>query len=178
MKAATGATPRWPEFEGRETAHVVDAWQVLQGEVKPGKSVLVADWRADWIGIGVAERLAQAGHSVTLAVNGYMPGQTIQMYVRDASIARLHRLGVECVPYVRLFGADEDTVYLQHLMSGEPVIREGVDTLVLCQGHTPDGSVEAILRDMDLEYHLAGDCLSPRTAEEAVWEGLKLGMKL
>ncbi|MCI5094685.1 MAG: FAD-dependent oxidoreductase [Rhodobacteraceae bacterium] len=175
---ATGATPRWPEFEGRETAHVVDAWQVLQGEVKPGKSVLVADWRADWIGIGVAEQLAQAGHSVTLAVNGYMPGQTIQMYVRDASIARLHRLGVECVPYVRLFGADEDTVYLQHLMSGEPVIREGVDTLVLCQGHTPDGSVEAILRDMDLEYHLAGDCLSPRTAEEAVWEGLKLGMRV
>jgi NADPH-dependent 2,4-dienoyl-CoA reductase/sulfur reductase-like enzyme len=174
--AATGATPRWPGFEGRDSAHVLDAWQVLSGEAKPGKSVLVADWRADWIGIGVAEKLAQEGHSVKLAVNGYMPGQTIQMYVRDASIGRLHRLGVEMIPYVRLFGADEDSVYLQHIMSNEPVICEGIDTLVLAQGHTPENTVEEALRDMAVEYHLVGDCISPRTAEEAVFEGMKAGL--
>lgn len=175
---ASGATPRWPAFEGRDSAHVVDAWQVLRGEVKVGPSAVVADWRADWIGIGVAEMLAQQGCSVTLAVNGYMPGQTIQMYVRDASIARLHKLGVTMVPYVRLFGADEDTVYLQHLMSGEPVICEGVDTLVLAQGHTPDTSVETMLRALGLPHHLIGDCIAPRTAEEAVLEGLRIGRAL
>ena len=172
---ATGATPRWPEFEGRDVAHVVDAWQVLQGQANVGKSVVVADWRADWIGIGVAELLAQNGHSVKLAVNGYMPGQTIQMYVRDASIGRLHQLGVEMVPYVRLFGADEDSVYLQHIMNNDPVICEGVDTLVLCQGHTPANTVEEMVRRMGLEHHLVGDCIAPRTAEEAVLEGLKAG---
>ncbi len=172
---ATGATPRWPEFEGHESAHVVDAWQVLRGEVKVGPSAVVADWRADWIGIGVAEMLAAQGCSVKLAVNGYMPGQTIQMYVRDASIGRLHKLGVEVIPYVRLFGADEDTVYLQHLMSGEAVICEGVGTLVLAQGHTPDNGVETIVRDLGLPHHLVGDCISPRTAEEAVLEGLRIG---
>ncbi len=31
---------------------------------------------------------------------------------------------------------------------------------------------------MDLELHLAGDCLAPRTAEEAVLEGLKVGCAL
>lgn len=172
---ATGATPRWPEFEGRDEAHVVDAWQVLQGEAKIGKAVLVADWRADWVGIGVAELLARNGHSVRLAVNGYMPGQTIQMYVRDASIGRLHSLGVQTLPYMRLFGVDEDSVYLQHIMNNEPVICEGVDTLVLCQGHTPDGAVETIARELGVEFHLAGDCISPRTAEEAVLEGLLAG---
>ena len=172
---ATGATPRWPAFEGRESAHVVDAWQVLRGEVKAGSSTVVADWRADWIGIGVAEMLAQQGCSVKLAVNGYMPGQTIQMYVRDASIGRLHQLGVEVIPYVRLFGADEDAVYLQHLMSNEAVICEGVDTLVLAQGHTPDNHVETMLREMGLPHHLVGDCIAPRTAEEAVLEGLRIG---
>ncbi|UWQ90537.1 FAD-dependent oxidoreductase [Rhodobacteraceae bacterium M382] len=172
---ATGATPRWPDFEGRDDAHVVDAWQVLQGQANVGNSVVVADWRADWIGIGVAELLAQNGHSVRLAVNGYMPGQTIQMYVRDASIGRLHRLGVETLPYMRLFGADEDSVYLQHIMSNEPVICGGVDTLVLCQGHTPANSVEDMIRRMGLEHHLVGDCIAPRTAEEAVLEGLNAG---
>ncbi len=172
---ATGAEPRWPEFEGRDDAHVVDAWQVLRNEANIGKSVLVADWRADWIGIGIAEHLAQRGHQVTLAVNGYMPGQTIQMYVRDASIGRLQSLGVEMVPYVRLFGADEDTVYLQHIMNDEPVIREGIDTLVLCQGHSPQNAVEDLVRRLDVDHHLVGDCVSPRTAEEAVLEGLLAG---
>ncbi|WP_069300827.1 FAD-dependent oxidoreductase [Neptunicoccus sediminis] len=172
---ATGATPRWPDFEGRDDAHVVDAWQVLRGEVKIGKSVVVADWRADWIGIGVAELLARNGHSVRLSVNGYMPGQTIQMYVRDASIGRLHSLGVETIPYTRLFGADEDSVYLQHIMNDEPVICENVDTLVLCQGHTPDDTIETVARDLNIPFHLAGDCIAPRTAEEAVLEGLLAG---
>ncbi len=173
---ATGATPRWPEIEGRDEAHVVDAWQVLQGQVNVGQSVVVADWRADWIGIGIAEMLAEQGCAVKLAVNGTMAGQTIQMYVRDSSIGRLHKLGVETIPYVRLYGADSDTVYLQHLMSGEAVLCEGVDTLVLCQGHNPANAVEAILRDLGLDHHLVGDCISPRTAEEAVLEGLKAGV--
>ena len=172
---ATGATPRWPEFEGREDAHVVDAWQVLRGQANVGNSVVVADWRADWIGIGLAELLAQNGHSVRLAVNGYMPGQTIQMYVRDASIGRLHTLGVETLPYMRLFGADEDSVYLQHIMSNEPVICENVDTLVLCQGHTPLNAVETMVRQLGINHHLVGDCVAPRTAEEAVLEGLHAG---
>ncbi len=172
---ATGATSRWPDMEGRDSAHVVDAWQVLRGEVTVGASAVVADWRADWIGIGIAEMLAEQGCSVRLAVNGYMPGQTIQMYVRDASIARLHKLGVVIIPYVRLFGADEDTVYLQHLMSGEAVVCENVDTLVLAQGHTPDNDTETMLRELGLPHHLVGDCISPRTAEEAVLEGLRIG---
>ncbi len=175
---AAGAGPRWPDFEGREEVHVVDAWQVLSKKVNAGSSVLIADWRADWIGIGIAELLAENGHSVKLAVNGYMPGQTIQMYVRDSSIGRLHRLGVEIIPYVRLFGADEDTVYLQHLMSGEAVMCEGIDTLVLCQGQSPDNAVEDIVRQTGLEHHLVGDCISPRTAEEAVLEGFRVGWKV
>lgn len=171
---ATGALPRWPEFEGRDTAHVVDAWQVLDNAANIGPSVLVADWRADWIGIGIAELLAAKGHAVRLAVNGYMPGQTIQMYVRDAGIGRLHDLGVEIIPSVRLFGADEDTVWLQHLMSGAAVECESVDTLVLCQGHSPASEVEEAARTLGIEHHLVGDCIAPRTAEEAVLEGLQV----
>ncbi|MEQ8666016.1 MAG: FAD-dependent oxidoreductase [Rhodospirillales bacterium] len=178
LVVATGATPRWPEFEGRDEMHVVDAWQVLNNDANVGGSVLVADWRADWVGIGIAEKLAEEGCRVRLAVNGYMPGQTIQMYVRDASVGRLHRLGVETIPYVRLFGADEDTVYLQHIMSGEPVMCDKVDTLVLCQGHVPTTEVEDIAREIGIEHHLVGDCVSPRTAEEAVLEGFRAGIKV
>lgn len=175
---ATGAVPRLPDMESDGEAHIVNAWQILKGEVKVGSSVVVADWRADWIGIGIAEKLVQEGCHVRLAVNGYMPGQTIQMYVRDTAVGRLHKLGVEMIPYVRLIGADRDSVYLQHTMSGEAVIVEDIDTLVLCQGHTPVNDLEDLLRHSNIEFHMTGDCLAPRTAEEAVFEGFKAGLAI
>jgi NADPH-dependent 2,4-dienoyl-CoA reductase/sulfur reductase-like enzyme len=175
---ATGARPRRPPIEGGEAAHVVDAWQVLRDEVNVGASVVVADWRCDWVGLGIAEKLARAGCRVRLCVNGYMPGQTIQQYVRDNWVGILHKLGVEIIPYVRLFGADGDAVYLQHTTSGEPVICEAVDTLVLAQGHDSVAELEGELADFAGEVQLIGDCLAPRTAEEAVLEGLRVAAAL
>ena len=138
---ATGARPRRPAIEGAESAHVVDVWQLLRGEVNVGASVLVADWRCDWIGMGVAEKLARDGCRVRLAINGYVPGQRIQQYVRDQWNGTLHKLGVEVIPYARLFGADGETVYLQHTSSGEPIICEGVDTVVLALGHEQEAGL-------------------------------------
>ena len=173
---AVGAGPRRPDMEGAEEAHIVDAWQVLKGEANVGGKVVIADWRCDWIGLGLAEKLTRDGCSVRLCSNGNMAGQTIPQYVRDAWLGTMHRLGVELIPMVRLFGADQDTVYLQHLTSGEAVICEDVDTLVLSMGHEPDRALGETLEDWDGEVHWIGDCLAPRTAEEAVFEGLKVGV--
>ena len=49
---------------------------------------------------------------------------------------------------------------------------ENMDTLVIAQGHRADTALEQELAGMDIEVQLAGDCLSPRSAEEAVYEGL------
>ena len=65
-----------------------------------------------------------------LAVNGIVPGERVPAMVRDRAVGELHRLGVEIVPYVRLFGVDGDSVYFRHVVSGEPVILDRVDTLV------------------------------------------------
>ena len=171
---ATGARPYWPSFEGRETAHCVDAWQVLKGLANIGNSVVIADWRADWIGLGLAEKLALDGCRIRLCINGLMPGETIPWYVRDEAVGRLNKLGVETITYARLFGADGDTVYMQHTVSGEPIILDKVDTLVLSQGHESITILEEELADWPGEIHVIGDAASPRTAEEAVLEGLKI----
>ena len=172
---ATGAKPYRPAIEGAETAHVVDVWQLLKEEVNVGSSVLVADWRCDWIGLGIAERLARAGCRVRLAVAGYVAGQRIQQYVRDQWNGTLNKLGVEVIPYARLYGADGNTVYLQHMTSGEPIVCEEVDTLVLALGHEQESVLADSLGDWPGEMHRIGDCVAPRTAEEAVLEGLKAG---
>lgn len=171
---ATGAKPYRPPYEEAGELQVVDAWQVLRGEVKLGRSVLVTDWRADWIAPGIAERLVRDGHQVHLAVNGTHAGESLPLYVRDHMAGELHRLGITITPYARLYGVDDSTVYLQHTASGEPMLVENIDTLVLCQGHQPVDELADEIADL-AEVRRIGDCLAPRTAEEAIYEGLKAG---
>lgn len=172
---ATGARPRRPALPFSGRVRVIDAWQVLQGDEAVGNSVVIADWRADWIGIGLAEKLTAPGRTVRLCINGYMPGQTIQQYARNAAIGRLHRLGVDWFPCLRLLGTEEDRVLLQHTLSGAAVTYDGVDTLVLSLGHERVSGLTSTVRGLDTEVHLIGDCLAPRTAEEAVLDGMRVG---
>ena len=181
---ATGARPRRPPLELVGDPVVLDAWQVLQGASVPAGRVVVADWRCDWVGLGLAELLARGGHRVTLAVDGYMPGQRIQQYVRDTMLAAVSRLGVSIVPTVRLFGYDGTAVFLQHVLTNVAVVVEDVAALVLAQGHEPvtelldelEGSEGQ--RGYDGAVHPIGDCLAPRTVEEAVLEGLKVASEV
>ena len=172
---ATGAEPQLPEIEGLDDAHVVDSWTVIRGEANVGHAVVIWDWRSDWVGLGLAQMLAQNGCSVRLAVNGIVAGERIPSMVRDYAVGQLHKLGVEVVPYVRLFGTDADTVYFQHVTSGEPVIMEDVDTLVSHHAPRRNASLAEALSASGRAVMMIGDCLNPRTAEEAVLEGLKAG---
>ena len=174
---ATGAQPYWPNFERGGDLQVVDAWQVLRDEVQLGRSVVVADWRCDWIGPGIAERLVRAGHQVQLAVNGTHCGENLPLYVRDQLAGELHKLAVPIIPYARLYGCDDSTVYLQHTASGEPMLLENVDSLVLCQGHQSVDDLGQQLKGL-VPFQRIGDCLAPRTVEEAIHEGLKVAWAL
>lgn len=173
---ATGARVNRLPVEGAEEAHVVDAWAVLRGEANPAGRVLVADWRCDWVGPGVAEKLALEGRHVRLAVNGLHMGQELQPYLRDHWAGKLHRLGVEVIPYAQIFGVDGETAWLRHAVTGEAIVCEGVDTVVLAHGAAPRTELEEALGGSGLRVLMAGDCLSPRSAEEAVYEGFEAGL--
>ncbi|HUN36059.1 MAG TPA: FAD-dependent oxidoreductase [Trebonia sp.] len=170
---ATGARPYRPPLEVAGTGWVADAWQVIRdpGSV-PAGPVVVTDFRGDWVGLGTARLLAQAGHQVTLAVRGYAAGDSLQQYVRDRLLAAITRQRITVVPLTRPYGLDDDTVYLQHVLTGEPVLVENVAGLVLACGSEPDGQLLTEVAAHDLPHVAIGDCLSPRTVEEAVLEGL------
>lgn len=167
---ATGAAPYLPPLELMDDPVVVDAWQVVRGAELPGGRVVVADWRGDWVGIGVARILARS-HRVTLAVNGYGAGHGLQQYVRDGALAALARAAVEVIPLVRPAGVDAETVYLQHVLTEEP-IEIPAAALVLAYGHRAETGLAAELAAAGLPATAIGDCVTPRTVEEAVLEGL------
>lgn len=175
---ATGAVPYWPRLEIESDVHAADVWQVLNGEVNPGASVVIADWRCDWVGLGVAEMLARNGSHVRLCVDGEMAGQNLQKYLRWHWVGQLHKLGVEIIPYARFFGAAGDSAFFMHSLSGDALECDGMDTLVIAQGHRPVTDLEEALRGTGIGIHTAGDCRSPRSAEEAVFEGMAVARAL
>ena len=94
------------------------------------------------------------------------------------STTELIQLALEVIPYARFSGADGQKAYFQHSTSGEAIVCENMDTLVIAQGHQPNTSLEHELADSGIELHLAGDCLSPRSAEEAIYEGMMVSRQL
>ncbi|MER6976709.1 FAD-dependent oxidoreductase [Streptomyces carpinensis] len=176
---ATGARPRHPRLELIDDPVVLDAWSVIRGDEVPRGRIVVADWRGDWIGLGVALQLASQRRKVTLCVTGFAAGEHLQQYVRAAMLAQAARARIEIVPNVRLYGADSDTVYLQHTLTEEPVLLEGVAGTVLAQGHDPVNDLDPVAFGVPADrVFTAGDCVTPRTVEEAVLEGLTVAAEL
>jgi hypothetical protein len=62
--------------------------------------------------------------------------------------------------------------------SGEAVVLDSVDTLVLCTGHRAVTELADSLEDLPLDLRIIGDAASPRTAEEAVFEGLRVATEI
>ena len=174
---ASGATPHIPDIEITDSANVVTAWEVINDEAECGSRIVVADWRGDWVGIGLARKLIKAGHQVRLATVANCAGFNMQFYTRDPMIAEIDQLGVQFTHYARLAGADEGTAYFVHASGGHMMDFE-CDTLVLAYGHDSEMDLFNSLEDSRTEVHVIGDALSPRTAEEAVLEGLKVGSKI
>jgi 2,4-dienoyl-CoA reductase-like NADH-dependent reductase (Old Yellow Enzyme family) len=169
---ATGAGVYWPQLEMLERESTFSYEQVLYESVTLGNSVIVADWRGDWIGLGIAEKLARDGCRVRLLVNGPLAGENLQVYTRNHYVGRLYRLGVDIVPHARLYGSDDGTVYFQNTLTDEAMIFEGIDSLVLSLGQRANNSLQRELQESGIESLSIGDCLLPRTAEEAIYEGL------
>ena len=102
---ATGARPHMPDFLGADQPGVVHAWDVVADKVSVGKYVVIADSMLDWVSFGVAEKLARAGHAVTLCALGYEAGDNLPIGTKRHWLGVLHTLGITTVPLMRLGGS-------------------------------------------------------------------------
>ena len=79
---------------------------------------------------------------------------------------------------MRLYGAEDRTAYFIHTPSQESLVMEEVDTIVAVYPGEPDDALAGPVRAQGLPLHIIGDALTPRTAEEAVFEGMKVATAL
>ena len=183
---ATGARPYVPDlsFDGVEVAQ---SWDVLAavsdtgllnhaglgatGVRHRGLRVVVADWGGDPSGLDAAEVLALAGNNVTLAVASVAVGEAVHQYRRNLYLQRLYRAGVHVLQHYALAGASGGEVELSNVFASELRLHLAADLLVLAQGRIPYDALASVLAAEGLRIEEAGDCLSPRSLEEAILEG-------
>ena len=172
---AIGAVPRLPDVAMSDVP-LIDAWSVIRGEVRVGQNVVIADWSCDWTGLGVAQLLAERGHSVRLVSGASVAGESLQGIVRDQWIGCLHTLEVELIPFAKFYGAEAGAAFFQHMIGGAPIVCEQVDTIVSCYAPQINRDCEWLMMQKghlhQAEVIKVGDAVAPRTVEEAIMDGL------
>ncbi|MCI4011857.1 FAD-dependent oxidoreductase [Brevibacterium sp. ZH18] len=167
---ATGARQRMPHLEIDDDAVVIGARDYLSTEPDlPRGRILVTDWKGDWIGLGIALRLAEAGTRVTLATAANFAGAAIQQYTRTLLVSQALRAGVDFLNDARLVGVDGQTGYLQSTLCEIVHEVDGIAATVV------SGAPRSVTPDLDFgraSVRTIGDAVAPRTVEEAVFEGL------
>jgi hypothetical protein len=107
---ATGGLPNLELFEtGQEAAHVVSAWDLIAGDVKPAGRVLIYDESGDHPGLQAAEIAAEAGAEVEVMT----PDRTFAPEI----------MAMNLVPYMRALHEKDVTFTVTRRLLG--VARQG-----------------------------------------------------
>ncbi len=167
---ATGARPFEPDLPLDGVA-VEQSWDVLDEGAPSALRVVVADWGGDPSGLDAAEVLALAGNDVALAIASVTAGEAVHQYRRNLYLQRLYRAGVEIRQHRALTGTSAGHVELANVFAPELSEHVPADLLVLAQGRVPQDELARGLQAAGLRVEEAGDCLSPRSLEEAILEG-------
>ena len=69
-------------------------------------------------------------------------------------------------------------MFFEDTLSDEALELNNTETLVLSLGHLPQDNLIRECESLGIDTYSIGDCVSARTAEEAVLEGLQIGWKI
>ena len=164
---AVGSTPFVPDIPGIGGANVVNCREVLAGEKKVGKNVVVIG--AGHVGCETCFFLAEKGANVTLT----FPEPALEVkywmfkkYFQD----KLKEYNVKIYPQVQYRKITRNGVELT-TREGEEISLKA-DNIVLAAGSTPDKALAESLKGKYLDFAEIGDCVKPRKIREAVEEGI------
>ncbi len=201
---ATGGMPNTELFEtGQDAAHVISAWDMIAGDVKPAEHVLVYDESGDHPGLMAAELAAKAGSRVEVMTPDrvFAPdimGMNLVPYMRE-----LQHRDVTFTVTRRLLGVERDGNRLIASIGtdySDLVTRAEYDQVVVNYGTLPmddlyfdlkptsrnggaldhdafiDGRAQEVTRNPEGTFQLfrIGDAVSARNTHAAIYDALRL----
>ncbi len=177
---ATGSKPNTKPAPGEYgPPSVLSVWDILQENYPAGEKVLFVDENGGHHATATVEALADRGKKVDMITSDLFIGIELAP-IGDLYLTRQRLLqkGVTFTTDVRVEEIRGTLVKARNIYTGQPILYEGYDTVVLDMGNKAEdmlyrqlkGRVKALLR--------VGDCVAPRGIEMAVFEGRKAGENL
>ncbi len=175
----TGRQKWLPDFDtlpGIEHGNVYAPEDVMRREARLGDDVIVMDEGGNWRGLGTAWHLADAGHQITIVTPDPYVGKELTRTSADLPIRRhLKRAGArfytECA--IERWHGDRATVL--SLLDGSRT-DVAASALIMVTANMAINELELALRDGARNVFTVGDCVAPRNAAHAFYEGRKLAL--
>ncbi|WP_374375025.1 FAD-dependent oxidoreductase [Dongia sp.] len=170
--------PHQETLPGVDGPHVWSVEDVMRREARLGKRVLILDDAGNWRGPGTAWHLAEKEHEVTLLTADAYVGRDLARTAADFPMrSRLKKLGVTFVTDAVILAWHGDGATIRDLSTGEER-RPPFDSLVLATTNVAETGLQEELAAAAIDFRAVGDCLAPRQAAAAIYEGRKLGLAL
>ncbi len=170
---AAGAEFIKGDVKGFDGPNVMCATDILQDKAKVGDKVVV--WGGKKPGIGVALYLAENGKKVTLISRERKVGKDVNPSYIWRYIKKLNEKRVTTYKECDLEEiTDKGVIVKNHYGTRIPV---QADTVIYAE-RTPRQELKDTVKEQNIELHLIGDALVPRSLSNALHDGYRTGIRL
>ncbi len=180
---ATGSLPKPHPVGGADGPAVFNVWQILDDKPELGEKVCLIDYDGHHRATATAEYLADQGKKVHMITSSLFVGAELGP-TQDLYLARQRLLqkGVSFTPDIAVMEvageAGAKTVKGFNVYSNVWDEWGPYDSLVLAMGQQVDADLYFALKGKVKELYRIGDCVAPRKADMAIWEGHKVGREI
>jgi 2,4-dienoyl-CoA reductase (NADPH2) len=204
LVVASGATPAKLDIRGIDRPNVVNAWDVLNGNVPDiGKQVVIigggatgcetalfianldvlsaeafaflAYHSADDIG-QLRDMLYRSGRTITVLEILDRMAENVGISTRWSLIKNLKLMGVNLRPRTKILSIEDNAVIIVETDNGKESIP--ADTIVIAAGTIPVNDLSREVTQDGIEVITIGDAREPRKIADAIREGFNTALKI
>jgi len=175
--AAVGARRERPAIPGADAAHVIDPWQLRGGfEAALARGPRVVVVGGGLVGVEIAERFTELSASVTLIAEQSVLAPEMAPPRRWRAVHLLAEHGVARHTKAQLVAIEPGRVRFRDASGAEHEV--AADTVVLANALVADDRLSAAVTGHRASVHRIGDCVAPRTFEEAIYEATAVATEI
>jgi 2,4-dienoyl-CoA reductase-like NADH-dependent reductase (Old Yellow Enzyme family)/thioredoxin reductase len=172
---AIGADKSTCPAEGINSSVVCDAWQILDGEVKPKDRVVVIG--GGLVGMETADFLREKGVKDITVVEMLATSPVLEWAAHGYMLhKRLAAAGIKLMFGTKVKVIKEGSVVVTK--DGEDLTLQPVNQVIIAIGVTPRNALKDMLLKKGIRHFIIGDALAPRRIIEATTEGAKAAWEI
>lgn len=171
---STGSVPVRPRIPGIERSLVLQLPDVLNGRKPRRKSTVVIGGGAT--GCEVAHFLAD--HQCQVVIVEQLPrvAEQLESITRKVLLKELRERNVQIMTKCTISRIEDNGVYIADPVGKELFLE--AEAVVIAVGSRPDNELYDAILPMGKIIHRIGDCLEPRSAKTAIYEGAVVGRQI